>query len=171
MTSSRRTLLVSGGAIAASTFVGASAFSSTGAERSVAVAVDIDTDAYLGLEPASPFATLVDGRLELPIDETIEGVPGDGINTDSEYVFVEAFELINQGRETVTLEVDVDDPDPDPGSEPIEMTFFAEREQREPLEESDPLESGDAVGVTVEVVVGDVDHERYELPVTIHANS
>ncbi|ADD06924.1 uncharacterized protein Nmag_3374 [Natrialba magadii ATCC 43099] len=167
MSTSRRTFLAGCGVLAASSLLGSAAFSRTSADRSVTVDVAVDTDAYLGLEPTSPFATLVDGHLELTFDDTPQDIAGEGVNVNSEYLFVDTFGLINQGVKTIEiLSVEVDEPSPD-----LEVTFLVENNPWMPLGDAVPLDPGDSINVTVEVDVADIGYGDYQVPITIVASA
>lgn len=110
----RRTFLlsVSGSSLAGSALIGSGAFSRVESDRSVAIDVAGDPDAYLGLDecdsPNGSFAHLDDdGHLEILLNgenPAIDGSPlGEGVNSDSTSRFHRVFQVCNQGTEPACI--------------------------------------------------------------------
>jgi len=90
-------------AVSGATVLGAGAFTSVEADRSVAVEVADDTEAFLALVPTTEYGTLQDNgtfTLDLsPSNPTEAG--GLGVNANAETIVKDAFEIENRGTQTV----------------------------------------------------------------------
>ena len=88
------------------------AFSSITADRGVSVAVENDSDAFLGLEPHDSanggYADTVDDQLVLQFDDSVEGIDGDGVNPEAITRFDDVFNVTNQGTQRVAVSVNDD---------------------------------------------------------------
>ncbi|WP_225332881.1 hypothetical protein [Halomicrobium urmianum] len=104
-------VLAGGGAAA----MGTGAFSSVQAERDVSVSVEDDSSAYLAIRPTDePNGNYADdtGNGELAIDLTGDNgnvgngiAGGEGLNANGLTSMADVFEVVNQGTQTVELEV------------------------------------------------------------------
>lgn len=95
---------VGGTAIGASALVGSGAFSSVEATRSVSVNVAGDESAYLGLEAASPYASIEGKQLQLNFDDNGNG--GEGVNVDAVSTFDGVFQITNNGPNDLDITID-----------------------------------------------------------------
>jgi hypothetical protein len=93
----RRKFLIGAGSLAAGSAaaMGTGAFTQAEAARSVEVDVVTDENAYLRLTPTSPYAETRSGKLVIDFSEN--GMGGQGVNKDSDYLFNDVFGIQNQG--------------------------------------------------------------------------
>jgi len=82
--------------------IGTGAFSGVRAERDVSLEVSGDGNAYLGLEPTSPYASF-DSDGALTLDFTSDGNGNGGLNPDANTNFNDLFTISNNGPETVAV--------------------------------------------------------------------
>jgi len=109
----RRKFVIGIGSLAAGSAaaVGTGAFTSVSADRGVTVEVDDDNDAYLGLEAERDDIISDDGddgqlTLDLGSETTAKG--GEGFNREAITQVDGVFRIINQGTDTVDLEIEND---------------------------------------------------------------
>jgi len=95
--------LAAGGAAA----MGTGAFASVEATRTVGVNVAGDSNAYLGLEPTSPYAEYNGKQLVLNFSDNNNG--GKGINADSVTTFDGVFRMTNNGPNELDITIDKSD--------------------------------------------------------------
>lgn len=118
----RRKFILGTGAAAASgaSLLGSGAFTSVSAERSIAVDVVGDADAFLRLGPCTidgdqqPNGAYVqghvDGTMSIDLSDSNDQVIGSGVNADALSRFHNVFEVCNQGTQSVCVDFAVDAP-------------------------------------------------------------
>lgn len=93
---------VSGGALA----TGSGAFTSASVDRTVAVDVDPDSEAYLSLVPGPDNGRYInndDGLFKIDLTESNDNIAGEGLNSGSFFVFEELFQIQNSGSQEVEV--------------------------------------------------------------------
>lgn len=110
----RRNFIAGLGATAAAgtAVIGSGAFFSAEADRGVSVSVTTEDEAFLAMEPDSPYATQVDNN-EIRLEFGDNGEGGTGVAPDSVYRFPQrVFEITNQGTQDVGFTIEqIDQPD------------------------------------------------------------
>lgn len=95
----------SGGAIAS----GTGAFTSAEVDRTVAVDVEPDSQAYLSLVPGPNNGEYInddDGLFEIDLTDSNDNIQGDNLNPSSFLTFAEVFQIRNSGSQTVDVTPD-----------------------------------------------------------------
>lgn len=101
-------------AVGGAAFIGTGAFTSVQADRNVSVAVANDADAFLQLAPCEgstngDYVTGADtGIMTLDLSGSNGNVAGDGLNSESETIIHDVFQIANQGTQTVGVWLDID---------------------------------------------------------------
>lgn len=172
---------IASAAIGSATVIGTGAFSTTEADRQLAVEVKRDPDAYLGLqEVGSGARSMMDDKvLKFQIPGSLETSSGDGLGTDSIYRFASdanetdhsgLFEVINQGTKTVEV-FSSQETTEDNGKLPEVTMFDVETGALLTTDSpSDPLDPGEMLiaGLVVDTHSVDVNNQ-YDVILTINA--
>jgi len=186
----RRRFLAGAGSVAGvgSLTLATGAFTSVNAERTVAVAVEEDNDAFLKLQEAGEGerSEMDGGTLELAVPGDDEGQypSGDstnpeGIAPDSVYKFgADAGGQSGDGLFTVTNQgtqpVDVYGTDGSEADEPSVAIFDVETDENEVLTESDPYEAlgvGETLYCGIRLDTHGVGVDEYDVPLLINATA
>lgn len=92
----------SGGALA----TGSGAFTSAEVDRTVAVDVAPDSQAYLSLVPGPNNGEYInddDGVFAIDLTDSNDNIQGDGLSSDGYYLFEEVFQIRNSGSQEVEV--------------------------------------------------------------------
>jgi len=139
--------------------LGTGAFTVVEADRSVAVEVADDTEAFLSLVPTTEYATLQDNgtfTLDLSSSNPTEA-GGIGVNANANTIIRDAFEIENQG--TQPIQVLFDGGDNDEPSASITLSDVGDDLKVTISPSVDPVDQtpgpGDAIPYDVEVFAGE----------------
>lgn len=134
--------------------IGTGAFTSVTADRTVAVQVADENNAYLGVKPldsdnGSSFASQSSAN-ELFLDFNGAGpnVSGSGPGVRSDYEFDDVFQVSNQGTQTYFVSIDKIDQQ----SGDVEITFYEGSDPSQPLHTNDlELSTGNSANIGVAI--------------------